>query len=451
MADDAIASPLNLLSEEEHAREVLLLSFTLNLEFWERYALSVARGLGARVTVVGDAAMVQGDPAHVRYAGITYLDGRAACRSGGAFHPKLLVVAGDDYVTVAIGSGNATLSGWHDNAELWTVLRGDTTGAPQTFVELAGWLRALPSRIRFSGFVEPALDRVAELLEQLPTTDPGPQLLTSLEQPILDQLPLLADADELVIASPFYDRAGDALRTLLDRLNPKSTRLLLQPRDLVADGGVLAALLRERGEQAEAIASDRYYHGKLVEWTADGRRLALTGSPNLSTPALRRTLNDNGNCELALLSEITDSLAPPSAGEITHEQLAAIVFEARFEASSAITLLGVVLGPDRVAVMLLRPLTEPALLEYAVAAAWETAAAVPAGVETAELKIVLAPGSAVRVRQAELVSNVCFVADPTRFTRTRVEHAGHVRTNEEDVFRDPNIADAFAHDLAELR
>ena len=122
MSDDAIASPLNLLSEEDEAREVLLLSFTLNLEFWERYALSVARGLGARVTVVGDAAMTQGEPGQVRYAGITYLDGRAACRSGGAFHPKLLVIASDDYATVAIGSGNATLSGWHANAELWTVL-----------------------------------------------------------------------------------------------------------------------------------------------------------------------------------------------------------------------------------------------------------------------------------------------------------------------------------------
>jgi hypothetical protein len=130
LSDDPIASPLILLSDEEQAREVLLLSFTLNLEFWERHALSVARALGARVTVVGDAAMVQGEPEHVRYAGITYLDGRAACMSGGAFHPKLLVMAGDDYATVAIGSGNATLSGWHNNAELWTVLRGDMEGAP---------------------------------------------------------------------------------------------------------------------------------------------------------------------------------------------------------------------------------------------------------------------------------------------------------------------------------
>src|SRR5207253_1372583 len=138
-------------------------------------------------------------------------------RSGGAFHPKLFVIAGDDFATVAIGSGNATVSGWHDNAELWTVLRGDSTGAPGTFVALAAWLRGLPARVRFSGAVDNALERSAELLGRLPATEPGPLLLTSLDEPILDQLPLPGAVNELVVASPFYDRRGDALRKLLER------------------------------------------------------------------------------------------------------------------------------------------------------------------------------------------------------------------------------------------
>lgn len=452
MSDDAIASPLNLLSEEEHAREVLLLSFTLNLEFWERYALSVARGLGARVTVVGDAAMTQGEPGHVHHAGITYLDGRAVCKKGGAFHPKLLVIADEDYATVAIGSGNATLSGWHDNAELWTVMRGDSSGAPDTFSELAAWLRGLSEYIRFSGGVESAFARVAGLLEQLPPSDVGPRLLTSRTQPILGQLPQLdSGVDELVVASPFYDRASTAFRALIERLEPERIRLLLQPRDIVASGDSLAVLLGERGEQAESIASDRYYHGKLIEWVTGGRRFALTGSPNLSSSALQRTLVEGGNCELAVLSEITVTLTPPSGGTITHDELAAIIFDSRFDAPPAITLLGVMLGPDRIVVTLARPLADVSILEYAVSGAWEVAAVLPAHRDTVELEILLAPGCAVRVRQGVLVSNVCFAADPTRFSRTRVEHVGRVRTDEEDVFRDASVANAFAHDLAELR
>jgi hypothetical protein len=33
---NAIASPIDLLLAEEEAREVLVLSYTLNLNFWER-------------------------------------------------------------------------------------------------------------------------------------------------------------------------------------------------------------------------------------------------------------------------------------------------------------------------------------------------------------------------------------------------------------------------------
>jgi hypothetical protein len=142
-----IASPLTLLHEERAADEVLSLSYTLNLGFWERYALSVARGLGARITVVADARMATADVGYVHYAGITYLDARAVCKAGGAFHPKLLVIAGKDYATVAIGSGNVTLPGWHGNAEIWTVLRGEDDGAPATFKQLASWLRNLPREV----------------------------------------------------------------------------------------------------------------------------------------------------------------------------------------------------------------------------------------------------------------------------------------------------------------
>jgi hypothetical protein len=109
------------------------------------------------------------------------------------------------------------------------------------------------------------------------------------------------------------------------------------------------------------------------------------------------------------------------------------------------------LGPDRLEVVLGRPLAEAALLEYAVGAAWEMAAAIPVGADLAELPLTLVPGTAVRVRQGAVISNVCFIADPTRFVRTRVEHVGRVSTNEEDIFRDASVAEAFAHDLAELR
>jgi hypothetical protein len=57
------------------------------------------------------------------------------------------------------------------------------------------------------------------------------------------------------------------------------------------------------------IPDERYWHGKLVQWRRGKTRWSLTGSPNLSAPALLRT-TANGNCELALLHEAHDDLAP---------------------------------------------------------------------------------------------------------------------------------------------
>ena len=81
-------SPYALLEEVERARDVLVLTYTASLEFFERFALSDARALGALVTVVNDATMVRADPVVVRRAGVHYLDARAVCPGRKAFHPQ---------------------------------------------------------------------------------------------------------------------------------------------------------------------------------------------------------------------------------------------------------------------------------------------------------------------------------------------------------------------------
>ena len=63
----------------------------------------------------------------------------------------------------------------------------------------------------------------------------------------------------------------------------------------------------------DTTARPRYRHGKLVEWTmSDGRRYALTGSPNLSYAALA-TPEGVGNTEVAILSPLDETLFPASA------------------------------------------------------------------------------------------------------------------------------------------
>ena len=298
MPEFGLSSPLTLLLTEEEAEEVLLLSFTLNLAFWERFALGAARFLGARVTVVGDARHVSVDTRSVRNAGRTYLDGRALPNRGTAFHPKLLLIASQNHVVAAIGSGNATLDGWHDSAEIWTVIRGRRESCPTTIQDLATWLVELPTQVSFGPLVERSFRRIDKLLSGFAFNVSGPQLLTSLHQPILEQIPE-SQADEVIIASPFIDPAAEAVRRIARRLNPYRLEVALQPSFTSFDGDALANVLQDVGGVVSSISdTNRYHHGKLLEWSIGDERFALTGSPNASVAALGLAMPERNSQEL---------------------------------------------------------------------------------------------------------------------------------------------------------
>jgi hypothetical protein len=64
---------------------------------------------------------------------------------------------------------------------------------------------------------------VADALDRLPATDPGPQLASSLEHPIIDQHPA-GPVDTLTVATPFLDEHEHAVDALAGRLSPNGSR-----------------------------------------------------------------------------------------------------------------------------------------------------------------------------------------------------------------------------------
>jgi hypothetical protein len=428
-------SPYALLGEVEHARDVLVLTYTTSLEFFERFALSDARDLGALVTVVSDATMVRADPVVVRRAGVHYLDARAVCPGRKAFHPKLFIVVGDGQARVAIGSGNLTMAGWHGNAEAWTVLRADEDGGPDTLSEVVGFLRSLAdSEIALSAGAPEALGRVAGQLAELPADMPGPRLLHSLDEPILEQLPSMAgEVESLMAYSPFHDAQLDGARALLDRLAPTGWKVFVQS-DTVVDGPALQVLADERGGRVPWVTrrptradgttfhDDRYWHGKVAQWrTSSGEVWALTGSPNLSRPAILASIGAGGNCELALVPRIEHDLTPPEGdapvGGLT--QLAKPGSDR--EQHHGAVLLSAAAVAGAVTIELYRPLTVDSTFErYDTAAArWTAAATVTAGQDRYVVDIAAAPvGHALRLRTTDGgASNEVFVADHLRLRR----------------------------------
>lgn len=446
-------SPLSLLQEEEQARHVLLLSFNVNLGFFERFALSAARVRGARVTVVGDARYVTVDPAGVRNAGISYLDGRALCHNGAAFHPKLVLVVGEDSIAAAIGSGNVTLNGWHGNAEIWSVLRGDDTACPRTLHELGRWLSHLHERVQLSDGVAEVLAEVGRECGRHDVTEEGPLLVSTLDRPIIEQIPVRGPVDELMVYAPFLDDRAAAVSRLMDTMTPASTKLLIQSDKTVFDGQALADLVQRRGVQIEEIADPRYYHGKVVQWREGERTSALVGSANASIAALGHSMASHGNCELGLVTEIAHDLTPLTGEPVDIERLRTLRPRAATEAPSLV-LLGASFSSGGISLLVSYPLKVPAWLEVAYQGeAWVRVAEIAPGDSRYSLDVHPLLPAALRLATSDgQVSNVITVTDLERVKRRSIPVSGlKARTNPDDVFTDPRDAINFQHDLGMLR
>lgn len=292
--------------------EVLITGYTLDLVFFEKRCISMARGLGARVTVLADAHEAVHDPADVRLAGTSYQHANVSCR--GAFHPKLAVLVGEEEVWIAIGSGNPTTSGWGHNDELWLVLRSSRHSGPTALNQLARWLRALRLYVAMPSWIASTVSEVADMITPEVTDEsvPALQVLGNLDRPFIDQLPLMR-VNTLTLTAPFFDRASTAVRDLVTRFNPDQLIVGFQPTLSSYSGWSLAEAAAgvERVEFRDLPELDRRLsHGKLVEWTVDGKSTAMVGSPNLSYAALLTSTHRGGNCELAAVFAVDQSLLP---------------------------------------------------------------------------------------------------------------------------------------------
>ncbi len=321
-----VSNPLPFLQMEERhgdgqATEALFLTFNVDLGFLEARALGVCQAAGARVSVVADASVWNPDHRAVRYAGRAYHAGLIAL--AGAFHPKVVLLVGHRRAVLAIGSGNLTLGGWQYNAELWSVFTGDADTVPGVFAQAAAFLTGLRD-FAADPLTVSALVRAAAALDELRghsvVIDTGHRLVSSLSEPILDQLPT-GPVEELLLSAPFHDPDCAAAEALVTRLRPRRVRLSVQPGWTVINQPALDRFIStcpvpiELVRDAENRDSEgRYRHGKIIEWVSDGQRFALTGSPNLSRAALMLTPTLHGNVEVGVIAPITHSLFP--AGEV---------------------------------------------------------------------------------------------------------------------------------------
>ena len=445
--------PLPLLADSWPLRELLILSYNANLGFFERAGLIKAKPRGARVTLVSDADMVHADHDATRFAGRSYLDARAICHGGGAFHPKLVIALGEERAEILVGSGNTSPGGWISNAELWTMVRATADGAPQAVHRVADLLEALPPLVRFTAGVAEVFSDVAEGLRRFSVTEEGPALVSSAWGPIIDQLPKAAKVSELVLSAPFFDKAALAIERLLGHFDP--TRLVVAlTEDANFDGAKLAQLVAKRSGTVSMIADTRYHHGKLVEWKMARARYALTGSPNISRSALLESMAEGGNCEVGLVSPVATSLCPETTKALTRKAIAEHVWVAQSPSvtTAPVILLDVVLESRGLRLDLRAPLEEEAELQHHDGTNWVTFATVPSGELSPVVGVPLESGLSVRLLFADGTPSASrSITDLTRTNFRRIATKRTIPGRPSDFELDPRFVTLVEQALAAVR
>lgn len=305
MTADSDLHPLNVIQAGRWTR-ALFGTFALSLGFFEAAPLRALRRSGANdIRILADISGVAASlgEAGAREVGRTYsLDAIAV--PTGCFHPKFVLLDGEDGPRLVIGSGNLTFGGWGRNLELCEVL--SPRSAPAAFLDMADFLESLATspRLDFPGFSaatswSTALRRLTELPE-----DNNIRLLHSIERPIADQLVEMAaaagGATGLLVASPYFGGAH-AVRSLAERLGigrirvHVSTALALAGRhyDFDAHPAAIPVVISDLDEGR----TQRPMHAKLIEIECRDAVLSVSGSVNASGPALLRA----SNIELAVV------------------------------------------------------------------------------------------------------------------------------------------------------
>ena len=305
----------------------LITTFNAYLPFYEEVVLRHLASAGIRhnVLLMDARQYVHSVATHPpKWAGRRYT--LVPMSVPGAFHPKLMFLAGKNKGLLAIGSHNMTLAGFGLNRELTNVVKiggsEDEAGvalANQVWEAVSSWVRL------FAGTVPPrVLEMVHQVTEFAPWMkhhgQPDPDIEILAGQPggitLWEQLvrAIGGPIDQVSIAGAFFDSKLTFLDRLRQDLTPKRLTVGIDPMTVQLPSNARARAAFEFVEAStfgletdEPGRSRRYLHAKgMYVRQEDGEAVLVCGSANPSRPAWLSRQGD-GNVELMLLRRGADA------------------------------------------------------------------------------------------------------------------------------------------------
>lgn len=235
----------------------------------------------------------------------------------GSFHPKVILMLGDQKAKLIVSSANIKLSGYMTNSEIFQTFYYDLKQPEHAEIIF----KAVEMFKKLYDETPVPDESTLKILEKFPVkrTDNNldRQLVHNLDRDIISQLKdqIKDEVKQIKIAVPFYDDSLIALRALRDEFHCNDIRLYIQnetstfPIQFNETYGIVPkeSIIPFDSIQINGKNKSGFFHGKVLEFVTDSRTYVLYGSANCSTAALLKTIDDNGNIECDVLEILEEN------------------------------------------------------------------------------------------------------------------------------------------------
>ncbi len=314
---------LQVLDDAEKLRGAVILTYTLNLNFFEQLVKSRLDRMGCSNVVIladrhGYDDALANQARSLSDVGTQYVCAPLLGPGAGVQHAKLILLVGPRDGRLLIGSGNLTFHGYGRNLELFydlTLDVADQSPPPETLYPFAVvWelLKRFQQNGDLSSAAEERLRAIQEIAPWLSETVEAPadfQLWHNFEQSLYSRLAKQGPVDELQIIAPFINL--DTIEALVEKLKPKRLVVGVDALTPDLDGTALLARCQRWGCELELQAlsgegGSRLLHAKALVGIGDQEAWCVTGSANCTHPALHKSWASGGNLELVVWQRSPD-------------------------------------------------------------------------------------------------------------------------------------------------
>ncbi len=304
-------------------------TYSINLYYFEQQVLPLFGSKGIHyVSVLADSAMLNNQLDAYSQLSETRKRNYAlhGIQCNGAFHPKIIFLAGETTLLLLIGSGNLTSSGHGKNLEVWNAIYVDNKNDEKLGFVLQAWnyLKGLhidlgKSSINKLKSIEENCtllsddDRIS--LSDIYNVDKHTKisfLSTQKGGSLYSQLSKLLDKekiDRITIMSPYYDVEGKFIELLNKNFKPSTINVILQE-----EFGAVPHKMKPNvnvnfynwSDVKNENVRQEYFHAKNILFEGKHMKYLLSGSANASIAAFGSEQISSVNQETCVLYQNKD-------------------------------------------------------------------------------------------------------------------------------------------------